>query len=121
METLGKIFGSDSKVKIMRLFLFNPGKVFEVADVAKRADSSREATKRELAVLKNAGMIKNKIFVRVATSKVLKGKIRLAKKKVIGWFLNERFTYMKELQNLLINTILVREEDLVDRLAQAGR
>ena len=116
METLGKIFGSEAKVKIMRLFLFNPGVAYDLFNVIERAHISQKEAKRQTAVLEKVKLINPKVFVKETASK--KG---VKKKKTRGWILNERFMYIKQLQSLLINTILLREEEIVRRLGKAGK
>ena len=49
MEILGKIFGSEAKVRILRLFLFNEGRLYDTAEAAKRANAKEGEAKKEIA------------------------------------------------------------------------
>lgn len=123
MEVLAKIFGSEAKVRILRLFLFNPSETYDITDVSRRTKVKRAEAKREIENLDVVGLVRRRRFVKEARSN---GKKRLKsltffKKKVTGWLLNEKFIYLNELRNLLINTILLRESDIVSRLARAGK
>ncbi len=51
METLSKLFGSETKVKIMRLFLFNPETVFTTGEIAERAQAQGSKVRREISNL----------------------------------------------------------------------
>ncbi|TSC66978.1 MAG: Uncharacterized protein G01um101472_573, partial [Parcubacteria group bacterium Gr01-1014_72] len=43
------------------------------------------------------------------------------RRRVAGWTVNDRFLYLIPLQNLLINTALLRNEELIGRLSKAGK
>ena len=62
MDTLSKLFGSAAYVKVMRLFLFNPDKAFELKDVKSRAHITMEIAGRELTNVRSLGLIKRKNF-----------------------------------------------------------
>jgi len=120
MQILGKLFGSDARVKILRLFLFNPQEVYENADVASRARVYSSTSRREIALLRRIGLIKRKYFYRET---VRKGKSRFVakRKRVAGWSLNEKFQYLGALQGFLLGTAPVRESDIAKRLERVGR
>ena len=120
MKILGKLFGSEARVKILRLFLFNPQEVYENADVASRAKVYSSTARREVAMLRRIGLIKRKYFYREA---VQKGKSRFVAKgkRVAGWTLNEKFQYLLALQGFLLGTAPIRQSDIVKRLERVGR
>ncbi|MEO8637701.1 MAG: hypothetical protein ABI430_02260 [Candidatus Taylorbacteria bacterium] len=131
MDTLGKIFGSEAKVRIMRLFLFNAKSAYDIFDVSKRARVEKDVAKKELSALEGIGLFSRKSFVKSFARAVFVGKKKRGKKrkmmivhtkrKVHGWTLNSRFTYLRELQNLLINTILVKENEILQRFSAIGK
>lgn len=120
MDILGKLFGSDSKVKIMRLFLFNPETPFTNEDVMARARISVLSAKHELGILRKIKLIKSKVFVRRIVRKNGKQN-KFARKKVWGWMLNPSFLYLAELEKLLIDASLIKGEELVRKLSSSGR
>ena len=63
MDILGKLFGSDSKVKIMRLFLFNPEMPFSAEMVADRTKAGLFTARQELSNLRQMKLIKHKSFI----------------------------------------------------------
>ena len=120
MDILGKLFGSESKVRIMRLFLFNPETPYTNEDVAARAKSSLASTRHELSVLRKIRLIKSKGFMKRILRKNGKNH-SFTRKRVWGWSLNQSFPYLPELQRLLIDSSLVKEDELLRRLNPAGR
>jgi len=120
MDILGKLFGSESKVRIMRLFLFNPDTPFTNEDVAERAKCSLASTRHELSVLRKIRLIRSRGFMKRILRKNKK-KHSFIRKSVWGWSLNQSFPYLSELQRLLIDSSLVKEDELLRKLNPAGR
>ena len=122
MDILGKLFGSENKVKMMRLFLFNSETAFSAEDVADRIKAGLFSTRQELATLRQMKFVKQKSFVaRVAVRKKGKEPAKLIKRKVSGFVLDTSFPYLKELQRLLLDVSLLKGEEITKRLSSAGR
>ncbi len=120
MDILSKLFGTEAKVKIMRLFMFNPDQPFGPSDISARAKVPLSVVKRETHLMRKMGMIKGKSFSQ--TTSVKKGKRVVTKKKRVGgWILNSAFPYLPALRNLLINIVLVKHSDIIRRLNGVGR
>ena len=64
IEILEKIFGSAARVKIMRLFLFNPEETFSFDQIAVRAKVSSPIARHELSMMEKIGLIKKRSFFR---------------------------------------------------------
>lgn len=126
MKILGKIFGGEPKVRMMRLFLFNEGRVYDLEEIIKRAHVSKHEAKKELRNLESIGLISKKGFFK-STSKIVKRKrgtgtkVILIKKKARGWTLDRHFLYLSELQSLLINTIFLKENEIIKRFKVVGK
>ena len=118
VEILGKLFGGVAKVRIMRLFLLNPDRGFEVKDVTARSRVSGAAARKEVAGLASFGFIKRKSFMKEISNSRSK-KVRA--KKVPGWMLNPNFEYLSQMKNFLIDADFMKREDLVDRFKPAGK
>jgi hypothetical protein len=120
METLSKIFSGDGRVKVMRLFLFNPKMFFPLEQIIAKAKISAKEARTQIDVLQKAGMIKQqKSFQPVKRKK--HGKVLEIKKRVICWRLDPEFEYLLPMQNLLINTRPLRKEEILKRLANVGK
>src|SRR3990167_3005609 len=100
MQILGKILGSEARVKIMRLFLLNRTKGFKGKDVAKRSRVTPAAVRRELKLLRS---------------------INFVKKKGEDWSFNPDFKYSGEMEDLLINTESLDNEAILRHFKNAGK
>jgi hypothetical protein len=113
METLAKLFGSQARVRIMRLFLLNNENNFEIEEVVSRSRVTKNNVRKEINALSSMGFIKQKT--------ILKEGYRGAKKKVVAWALNTEFQYLESLRDILIEPSLLLQEDLPQRFKQAGK
>jgi|TARA_Y100000310_G_C20695695_1_gene825529 hypothetical protein len=119
MKILGKLFGSPAMVKLLRLFLFNPGEVYTNKEIATRAKITLDTARLELSIMKQMDFIKRKTDYRQIAVKKSKGK-RTKKKKVSGWTLNEKFLYLVQLQNFLLSATPIKHKDIPKRLGVSG-
>lgn len=103
MEALSKLFGSEAKVKIMRLFLFNPETVFDTSSISERSKEEISKVRKEINVLSKVGLIKPR---------------HNGHKK--GFVLNSQFGYLVPLQNFLINIEPLTAKEIVRRLSKLG-
>lgn len=103
MELLAKIFGSRSRLKVLRLFLFNKDSLFSAADIRARTKLSKEVIRRELSDLLATG------FLRV------KGKRSKAEYQS-----NPRFEHLTALDAFIRETTSVRPKDIISELRRAG-
>lgn len=106
MEQLGKLFGSEAKVKIMRLFLFNPDTVFDAGEIAERAKVEPPKARREMSNLEKMGLVKRR-----ASTK---------KKGGHGFMLDTQFSYLIQLQNFLINIEPLQPKEIIRKVGKAG-
>lgn len=122
MESLGKIFGSNNRVKIMRLFLFNESTAFDIDDITQRSRVKKDQARKEITMLLKIGFLKKKQFSKkllVPTKKKdTKPTYKTVKKQ--GWVLNKKFRLIQPLQTLLLDSELVHEKEMVKRLRKAG-
>lgn len=119
MDILGKIFGSQAKVRIIRLFLFNPEKIIDANEVAKRTQVSVKTVFREMRFLASADLVRKKTAVFTVRQKEKQG--QALKRVRNGWVLNQKFPYIAALQNLVINTVLIKDEEILARLSGTGQ
>ncbi|MDB5225563.1 MAG: seg [Candidatus Adlerbacteria bacterium] len=101
IDPLAKLFGSAARVKLLRLFLFNPSQSFTAAEAAGRSRVSSAEARRELLGLRQAGLL------------------RKPRTKVVRYTLNEKFQYLQALKHLVLNTAQ-RGESVPERLRTAG-
>ncbi|MBI5126394.1 MAG: hypothetical protein HZA80_01345 [Candidatus Taylorbacteria bacterium] len=120
MDILAKLFGSESRVKILRLFLFNQENVYSLDDITTRSKVKTAEVKKELSTLVSIGLIKQKPFVRDVEIKKKK-KIITKKIKGNGYILDTRFMYLTALKNLLITVSLNSDDDIARRFSKVGK
>lgn len=105
MNTLERLLGGNPRIKLMRLFLFNPQTSFVHQDIAERSKISSEKLKKELAFLHSVRMIKK--------AKKAGGKN--------SWSLNDKFPFLAEFQRLLLETSLLNRAVLLKKISKTGR
>lgn len=112
-DPLSILFGSSSRVKLLRFFLFNPSKEFTFDDMCKRARLVRRTARTEITALEKAGVIsKRNLLI------TLPGKLK--KTKAIGYGLNLKFPELQALQTFLFETAPIDGKNLLAHLRKAG-
>lgn len=100
MEILGKILGSQARVKIMRLFMLNIGKFFSPQDIAKRSRVSIETVRKEIRLLESISFIK---------------------RKNTDFSFNSSFKYRKEIEGLLVSSDSFDVGTILEKFKKVGR
>ena len=113
MEILTKLFGGAARVKILKLFLFNPSQAMSLDEVEKKSRVPRIAARKEIQILESIKVVKQKTLIR----SMGRGK---GKRKSTTWYLNPSFQYLSELQGLLMRTDSLRPPEILRRLRSAG-
>lgn len=120
MDTLSLLFGSVLRVKMMRLFLFNPGKPFDVEYIQGKTSATEREIIKEINFFKKISLAKTKKLLK--TTRVKKGKKTIEKKKkVSAWALDPAFKYIVALTDFLVRTHSLENKAIVRRLEKAGR
>lgn len=119
MEILGKLFGGISRVKVMRLFLFNSGLGFESTDVALKSKISSSSARKEISFLSSFGFIKRTKITKQIKKKIKKN-IIVKNIKVDGWTLNDNFGYINSLRDLLIDSKFLERDEVLSRFKGIG-
>jgi len=112
MDILAKLFGSQARVRIMRLFLLNSGN-FEIAEIVSHSRVTRANVRKEINALMSLDFIRQKTITKEGA--------RGGKKKVSVWSLNNHFPYLQPIKEILIDPDLLIQEDLIARFKQVGR
>lgn len=103
MEPLAKIFGSPSRLKMLRLFMFNQNVSFTLAEIAERAKLTPVTVRRELGDLLAAGLLRKK------------GARAAARYKV-----NPRFEHLVAFDTFIRESTNVRPQDILLALRRIG-
>lgn len=106
-------------MKIMRLFLFNPGGGFSLKEVSSRSKVPLGLARQEVSYLMSLNFIKRGKLEFLIEKK--KGKKAFTKKlKIAGFFLNKNFAYIESLRNLLIDYKFLKRGEIIKRFRGAG-
>lgn len=100
MEILGKILGSQARVKIMRLFLLNKDTAFSNKEIAKRSRVSMDAVRREVKLLESVG------FLRKRSNDVI---------------FDYTFRYAREIEGLLVTTNTLDKDTILNIFKKSGK
>lgn len=100
-DPLAKLFGSAARVKLLRLFLFNPAATYTAPDAANRARVPERTARAEIKLFELAGLIK------------------CSRSRGARWGLNTGFMHLEALQALMLNSA-ARRNELYKELRHAG-
>jgi hypothetical protein len=122
MESLGKIFGSNHRVKIMRLFLFNETTAFDIDDIVNRSRVKKTEARKEINMLVKIGFLKKKSFSKKVPKKTKnkKEEVTYTKVKKQGWIINNNFKLVRPLRNLLLDSELIQEKGIIKQIRKSG-
>jgi predicted transcriptional regulator len=110
---LDKLFGSKTRVLLLRLFLNNSEKYFFVRELARNLDIHLNSVRRELDNLEEIGII----------SSVNKPPEENAEEESDNkkyYRLNRNFAFVEDLQSLFVKAHMLMENTLADKVAKLG-
>lgn len=102
-DALSTLLGSSARVKLLRLFLFNPKESYSQSEAASRARVPSSAARTELNTYLRTKLIRS----------------RTGQKGGKRYMLNPQFLYLAAFQHLLLN-LPTRGADIVRRLRSTG-
>jgi predicted transcriptional regulator len=103
MEPLAKIFGTPSRLKALRLFVFNQNAAFTIDEVAERLKFSKEIARAEVRELQGSGLLRKK-----------------SERAPIRYQVNSRFEYLSALDEFIRDTTNVRPKLIASALKRVG-
>lgn len=98
-KSITHIFGSDTKVKIMRLFIFNPTAIFTAKTICEKVKESPKKVRKELNTLTKAGLITH---------------------RARGYVLDREYKYIRAIEHFLIETSAISDKEIIKKLSKAG-
>lgn len=108
MDILEKLFGGTAKVRMMRLFLFNPEVIFPIPKIAKRIKAKQGDVRKELTVFEKIGLVKKR-----ATT--------YGKRKTQGYILDASFPYLDMLDKFLISARPFTDKEMIRKFSRTGK
>ena len=120
MDTLGALFGSTARVKILRLFLSNSLEIFSVDDVAQKSKVKGVEVRKEISLLKKIGFLSEKTCIKEVLVK--KGtKEMIVKKRVTGLQFKQDFSLLAPLKNLIFSEMPLNRNEIIKRFRSVGK
>lgn len=124
---LGRLFGSNSRVQILKLFLSQPEKSFYIRQIARDLDLQLNSVRRELENLEKFGLLQigeergpdGEEFEKTS-EKGKKNKAETIKEKKF-YCVNSGFTLYGEIRNLMMKSQVLCERDFVQKIQKMGK
>lgn len=107
MDTLAKLFGSVSRMKVLRLVLFNRETKFTIDSVAYRARVRKDTARSELELLARIGLLR-------------KGKAKIEGKQRVIYKTDTSFEHYDALRAFIRRTTEVKKEQLTKTFKGCG-
>src|SRR3989344_466227 len=98
-KSVSRLFGSEARVKLIRLFIFNSDVFYKTADIIDRVKENPRIVRRELGELVKSGLLK---------------------KRARGYSLEKTYPHLKALDNFLTDIGPISDKDLINRLSRVG-
>ena len=142
---LAKLFGSNTRVKILKLFLMRTSDKFYIRQIVRDLSLQLNSVRRELENLEKFGLLvsgqeaidkndnsiktKEEIITKIAKDfkESLKVKKKLKKNTIINktekkyYSVNKDFILFDEIKALFVKSQILYEKDFVEKLYQAGK
>lgn len=116
---LSNLFGSNARVKILKLFLMNPKQRFFVREVARNLELQLNSVHRELNNLLEIGLLVARDDDGKGDNDEPKAK-KTVKQDKKYYQVNENFVFYNELKALLVKSQILYEKDFTDKLKKLG-
>lgn len=100
MQPLEALFESKVKLRLLKLFLYNPEERFLASEIPKRTQVDWRSVQRELKLLK---------------------KVKFLKKINLYYWLNPKFEFYSELKNLILKSTPASIDKIIDGIKKLGR
>lgn len=102
MDSLGKLFGSPARLKLLRLFLFNDDTSFTAKEAAFRTHISMSLARKEIALLIASGVLRKRAG------------------KGVQYHTDKKFPHYEALQRFLRDSTDISDTRIINKLKKAG-
>lgn len=113
---LDQLFGSKTRVLLLRLFLNNPDKYYFIRELARNLNLHLNSVRRELENLEKIGILNSFDHLETQTP-ITEEEIKDNKKY---YRLNSQFVFIEELRSLFIKSHILMEQVLIDKVNKIG-
>jgi hypothetical protein len=113
-KTLGKIFGSPQRAKVLRFFMQNHAAPYPATVIAEKTGLTSAVVAREGVALQSAGVLRRKNIT-------LRSKAGGKGKQVPAWVLNDQFPYRATFESFFADALELDEPMIIKTLLRIGR
>jgi len=132
---LGNLFGSNARVKILKLFLLHPGDRYYIRQISRDLKLQLNSVRRELENLENFGLLfsessttedkdeKEKLDNILAQKKSVKKEknMKIENKQDRKYYqVNENFILFEEIKSLIVKAQILYEREFIEKLQKIG-
>lgn len=130
IQILEQLFDSSVKARLLKLFLRNPEKVFQIKEAAQRIRSDARLVRKQINALADIGFLRCKKIRQKLAKKIRRKarkikKIKRIKKNIIKvdiyYCLNPKFEFFNELSNLVLKSSPASKEKILKNIQKLGR
>lgn len=122
---LEQLFGSKTRVKVLRLFLNNPGQPYYLREIAREVKSQLNSVRREVNILENLGIIKStelSVEEIEQLQSVIDKKQKRKKQGSKKYFITDKqFLLYPELKALMLKAQILLEQNFVKKIQAMPR
>lgn len=104
-ESLGKIFGSQYRARVIRFFVLNEPVVHKTADISKMLKIKKPLLQKEFNILTTIGLLNKK----------------LSKGRTVGYQLNTEFKNLEPLKELVLHPDFIKKEEYPRKFRASGK
>lgn len=118
--TLTTLFGSVSRVKILRFLLSHQEECVTLEDVASHTKVAKPTVRKEVNALVKLGLMKKQKCIREVTTGRGKKKKEI-RKQVPGFIVDQDFEHLYPLRNFILNIAPTDDEGVLKKVKSAGK
>jgi hypothetical protein len=115
---LGKLFGSNTRVRILKLFVLHPKEKFYIRQIARDVNLQLNSVRRELENLEQFGLL---VSNPAKTEEEIDASEADGKTDRKYYQVNTNFVLYDEIKSLLVKAQFLYERDFVDKLKKVGQ
>ena len=101
MTPFEKFFDSETKSRLIKFFIYNPTKFFELSEIAGRLDLHGKVVKNDLLKLRESGFLKSRGSQ--------------------AFSISYKFPYLNDLRNLVLQFPPVSDNQIIKEISKTGR
>jgi hypothetical protein len=119
-----QLFGSKTRVKLLRLFLDTPDRSYYVRELTRRIDAQLNSVRRELKNLVSIGIVlevEGKILPEEADEEEKETKKKKANDRKKYYQANQQFTFFSELKRIMKKSAVLVNKSFVQKVSEAGK